>query len=95
MNMEFLQKYRVLAGPLMTRPGDLFGLFYVPLSAGPVSVKAFVISAPFDGSQEWEHVSVSIRHRCPTWEEMCFYKGLVLGQKSMRDSVSSTRKRIR
>jgi hypothetical protein len=24
----------------------------------------------------WDHVSVSIGHRCPTWEEMCFIKDL-------------------
>lgn len=24
----------------------------------------------------WEHVSVSTAVRCPTWEEMCFIKGL-------------------
>lgn len=25
---------------------------------------------------EWEHVSVSVYNRCPTWEEMCFVKRL-------------------
>lgn len=24
----------------------------------------------------WEHVSVSLHDRCPTWEEMCFIKSL-------------------
>jgi hypothetical protein len=24
----------------------------------------------------WEHVSVSTQVRCPTWEEMCFIKGI-------------------
>lgn len=24
----------------------------------------------------WEHVSVSMPHRCPTWAEMCFVKKL-------------------
>jgi hypothetical protein len=24
----------------------------------------------------WEHVSVSLGNRCPTWDEMCFVKGL-------------------
>lgn len=24
----------------------------------------------------WEHVSVSLPNRCPTWEEMCFIKDL-------------------
>lgn len=25
---------------------------------------------------DWEHVSVSMRNRCPTWEEMCHLKAL-------------------
>lgn len=28
----------------------------------------------FDGG--WEHVSVSTARRCPTWEEMCFFKDI-------------------
>lgn len=24
----------------------------------------------------WEHVSVGMKHRCPTWEEMCIVKNL-------------------
>ena len=24
----------------------------------------------------WDHVSVSLEHRCPTWEEMCWVKGI-------------------
>ncbi len=28
-----------------------------------------------DGSS-WEHVSVSLKQRCPTWDEMCFVKDL-------------------
>lgn len=24
----------------------------------------------------WEHVSVSCQDRCPTWEEMCFFKDI-------------------
>jgi hypothetical protein len=27
----------------------------------------------------WEHVSVSLPHRCPTWNEMCFIKDLFWG----------------
>jgi hypothetical protein len=28
------------------------------------------------GAHEWEHVSVSLPHRCPTWGEMCYVKSL-------------------
>ena len=29
-----------------------------------------------DGLGEWEHVSISLPDRCPTWEEMCQVKDL-------------------
>ena len=29
----------------------------------------------------WDHVSVSLPSRCPTWEEMCFIKDLFFGQE--------------
>ena len=32
-----------------------------------------VIASDGDG---WDHVSVSLRSRCPTWAEMCFVKAL-------------------
>jgi hypothetical protein len=28
----------------------------------------------------WEHVSVSLPSRCPTWEEMCFIKDIFWGE---------------
>ncbi len=30
---------------------------------------------------KWEHVSVSVRNRCPTWSEMCIVKDLFWGQE--------------
>jgi hypothetical protein len=55
-------------------PGDPFGWFEIPtIPAGPkIRVQA---SAPIDEG-EFEHVSVSLAHRCPTWEEMCKVKDL-------------------
>jgi hypothetical protein len=45
------------------------GAFLVPCKAAELRV---IIS---DGGG-WDHVSVSLSHRCPTWEEMCFVKEL-------------------
>ena len=28
----------------------------------------------------WEHVSVSLKKRCPTWEEMCMVKDIFWGE---------------
>lgn len=46
------------------------GAFLVKLRKGPV---VFVVAS--DGAG-WEHVSVSRRDRCPTWEEMCQVKDM-------------------
>lgn len=53
------------------------GAFFI--SHKGVSLKVMVS----DGTEEslpdflgWEHVSVSTKNRCPTWEEMCFIKEL-------------------
>lgn len=35
---------------------------------------AMVFVASWNGG--WEHVSVSLRNRCPTWEEMCAFKDI-------------------
>jgi hypothetical protein len=46
------------------------GAFEVKLKRGQV---VFVIASD---SMGWEHVSVSRRDRCPTWDEMCQVKAL-------------------
>lgn len=69
-----LERYRCKSGMLKSSTGDAFGLFFIPFALGKTPLK--VISAPFDSGSEWEHVSVSLPGRCPTWEEMCFVKNL-------------------
>lgn len=60
-------------------PGDDFnGVFDIPVSeAGgrrtDDHIKMRVIISNGGG---WEHVSVSLPHRCPTWGEMCMIKNL-------------------
>ena len=48
------------------------GAFRVSLKGATLRVMAS------DGNHEipWEHVSVSLEDRCPTWSEMCFVKDL-------------------
>lgn len=45
------------------------GAFIIPFE----SFTIFIIASDGLG---WEHVSVSLKHRCPNWREMCFLKGL-------------------
>lgn len=62
---------RLREGPMATseRMGNN-GMFIVPAGG---TVRLRVIAS--DG-QGWEHVSVSLANRCPTWEEMCLVKEL-------------------
>ena len=58
-----------------SNPGDDFGAFRID---GPCGESLMIIASPGDASEcvPWEHVSVSTRHRCPNWKEMCFVKDL-------------------
>lgn len=47
--------------------GSTEGVFCIP--AGNVDLR--VIASAGGG---WDHVSVSLRNRCPTWQEMCLVK---------------------
>jgi len=67
-DLTHLDKYRI---PLMGQMGDAFnGAFLIP---GPNNYKFKVIASD---DMVWDHVSVSLKNRCPNWNEMCFIKSL-------------------
>lgn len=52
-----------------SRKGDDYGYFEIPFQSNTL----FVIVA--SGVQSgWDHVSVSLKNRCPNWQEMCHVK---------------------
>lgn len=59
---------------------DRYGVNGVFSVASPLSGELKIIASDgTDGPLErrgWEHVSVSLRNRCPNWTEMCFVKAL-------------------
>ncbi|MGZ8317536.1 MAG: DUF7694 domain-containing protein [Telluria sp.] len=65
------EQYRVRTGLMGTdeRAGNN-GLFLVKMRGNQVLA---VVASDGEG---WEHVSVSRRDRCPSWEEMCHVKAL-------------------
>lgn len=77
------EQFRVTRGPMATPPGLGGGAFVVAGEANPGGMLRIIAH---DGRDEtgtapahllgWEHVSVSLQDRCPTWEEMCLVKGL-------------------
>lgn len=70
---ELAEKYRMVKGlpeQYVTKPGQPEGVFMFPR----LSVYLKVIVTPGDNEHPWEHVSVSVADRVPTWSEMCFVK---------------------
>lgn len=71
--MNFPERYRA-KHPLNFphKAGDPYGWFMIP---SPTGTQVFAVMA--DGQDpDWQHVSVSMRNRCPTWDEMCYIKNL-------------------
>lgn len=68
-----LEEFRRSREPFASQFGDTFGVFHIP---GPLNEVLRVIASC--GTQEvpWEHVSVSLPDRCPSWPEMYFVKNL-------------------
>ena len=68
-------KFRIRNGEYGSNPGDDFGAFQIP---GPCGRDLMVLASPGDADEDiaWEHVSVSLKNRCPNWEEMDFIKRL-------------------
>ena len=67
-NLHELDQYRVRIYEYdMGDHGN--GAFQINLK----SVTLFIIAS---NGHDWEHISVSTPHRCPTWEEMCYVKDL-------------------
>jgi len=66
-------EFRVRVGPVASIDAvGMIGVFIVPIKNDLFTV--VVNDDRFD--KKWEHVSVSLMHRCPTWDEMCFIKNL-------------------
>lgn len=76
MSFHVPEKYRVKIGDMASDESyGNNGAFMImrPASKGKLPIQLVCIAS--DG-MEWEHISVSTRHRCPTWDEMCFIKSL-------------------
>jgi hypothetical protein len=73
-----VERYRLTEGPMGSdaRAGNN-GCFFIPCPGTHASLQVIVS----DG-MGWEHVSVSLRTRCPTWSEMCYIKDLFWDEES-------------
>ena len=74
-----LDKYRLKQGYYSSCPGDKFGGFQIP--CGIVMLSVIATDGDWKASDvgqeySWQHVSVSLPDRSPTWEEMDYIKNL-------------------
>ena len=69
-----ISRYRVTSKEVIDHYGSVgdenCGVFLIMVK--PISAM-FIIASKSDG---WEHVSASMKSRCPTWAEMCLVKSL-------------------
>jgi hypothetical protein len=66
-----------------TEEDGYMGFFFIPYKFIPGKHTLKVMSSgpklpsdPRADILDWEHVSVSLGNRCPTWDEMCFIKNI-------------------
>lgn len=73
---ELLERGRIREGKFASTPADgMVGAFRVK--------DMLIMSSGTDTEYGWEHVSVSLPTRTPTWAEMCFVKDLFWREDEM------------
>lgn len=76
-----LDEYRIVHPTLGGTPaGASYGAFRILLRTCVLKVISSGSCVDNPEADGWEHVSVSIASRCPTWDEMCFVKRLFWGE---------------
>lgn len=68
-----IESYRVTKGVLSSPTASPCGMFLIPYRSNTLTV---MVSDGLEIVDGWEHVSISLKNRCPNWEEMCFVKDL-------------------
>lgn len=67
---EDFEKYRMYEGITpFGKPETHDGAFEIPF-------ESYLLRIICSDGMGWDHVSVSLHHRCPSWKEMCFIKDL-------------------
>lgn len=76
-----VESYRIQPPGRESNYGDPFGVFMVPFARTGVTLAVIASDGDYEAAglpreYAWEHVSVSLKNRCPNWPEMDFIKGL-------------------
>lgn len=70
-----LEQGRVRTGAWASQPGSRYGAFILQCPQTGGTLRAIGVA----NALGWDHVSVSLNDRCPTWDEMSWVKGLFFG----------------
>lgn len=74
MRPRISNRYRQTHPTLGASPSNsTYGYFAVPVGSVTLHV---ISSGKAEKPGDWEHVSVSLPDRCPTWDEMCYIKDM-------------------
>jgi hypothetical protein len=67
---EQLERFRIKHGELASSSDYGFnGAFMIPYHLTEFRIIC-------SDTEKWDHVSISTKDRCPTWDEMCYFKDL-------------------
>ncbi len=73
MSFHVPEQFRIKTGALGTRSTDgNNGAFFIK----SIKLRGVILRVLASDGEGWEHVSVSLPQRCPTWDEMAFIKSL-------------------
>lgn len=64
------EKFRITTGPMGSDAS------YGNNGAFEIVWGGRIYHAVISDGEGWDHVSISLRDRCPTWEEMCYFKDM-------------------
>ena len=73
-----IEEFRIgedVGDDFVSPPGKNYGLFQIRTKSGTLRILSSG-SERHEAAEGWEHVSVSLQNRCPTWEEMSRVKEL-------------------
>jgi len=78
---HFAEPYRVQTPGYESAYGDACGAFVIPHASTSATLAVIAVSgeisrADLGDAWAWDHVSVSLKNRCPNWIEMSFIKSL-------------------
>lgn len=75
-NLNHVEQFRFSKAPYTSREGDRYGLFSIPFEGRNLLVMVAPDNLKSGELAYWEHISVSLKNRCPNHKELGHIKSL-------------------